>query len=572
MKIIVGFFRIFIGIFFIISGLIKLNDPMGFSFKLQDYFAAEVLNLEFLIPFALGIAVFVVVFEVMLGVMLIVGYAKRFTLISLLAMIIFFTGLTFYSAYTGKVTDCGCFGDAMKLTPWTSFWKDVVLLVMILILFFGRNYIQPFFSKLGRSIMVFVALILCLWLGYHVLMHLPIVDFRAYKVGANIQEGMSVPEDALPPIVEYQWEYEVDGKRTVIKNTTGSDPKPAGGTRIGVETEFLREPYEPPIHDFSIERDDEDFTEEILNEENVIVVIAYNLDNTEIPGYANIRKVTNEALRKGYKVIGLSASSTEETEAFTEQQNLNFKFYFCDMTALKTVIRSTPGIVKLQKGTIMQKLHWNDAEELKLETLEGAMPNLDFELKRQLDSIMVLDQRYRLLSQTNDVAERAQLAKEMGFEELDYSNNAMAENQTAIDHSNMIFIANVFDTKGYPGTSVVGEETSSAAWLVLQHNMDEIPKYFPLIKKAGEEGELSMRSVAMMEDRYLMTQDKPQIYGTQGSRRDGIGNFIWPIENPGTVNERRAAVGYSTTVEEYSKLLYGSDFEYKVLTMEDIKQ
>ena len=204
---------------------------MGFSFKLQDYFAAEVLNMEFLIPFSLGLAIFVVILEVILGIMLIVGYAKRFTLISLLVLIIFFTLLTFYSAYTGKVTDCGCFGDAMKMTPWQSFWKDIGLLVLILIVFFGRKYIQPFFSKIARSLIVLVSLILCLWLGYHVLMHLPVVDFRAYKVGANIPEGMKVPPDALPPIIEYQWEYEIEGKKKVIKNTTGMDPKPEGGVK-----------------------------------------------------------------------------------------------------------------------------------------------------------------------------------------------------------------------------------------------------------------------------------------------------------------------------------------------------
>ncbi len=366
MKILVGITRIFVGIFFIISGLVKLVDPMGFSFKLQDYFAAEVLNLEFLIPFSLGLSVFILIFEVMLGVMLIVGYAKKFTLYSLLVMIVFFTFLTLYSSVTGAVTDCGCFGSALAIDPFTSFLKDVVLLILILIIFFGRKYVQPFFSKIVRSLVVFISLVFCLWLAYHVLMHLPVIDFRPYHVGANIQEGMTVPEDAPAPIVEYRWEYEIGGKKKIIKNTTGSDPKPAGGTRIGVETEFLREPYEPPIHDFSIERDDMDFTEDFLQEEKLIVVIAYNLDNTELAGYANVTTVTNEALSKGYKVIGLSASSTEETETFAKQQKLNFDFYFCDMTALKTIVRSTPGILKLKKGTIEQKLHWNDAADLKL--------------------------------------------------------------------------------------------------------------------------------------------------------------------------------------------------------------
>jgi uncharacterized membrane protein YphA (DoxX/SURF4 family) len=130
MKILVGIIRIFVGILFIISGFIKLNDPLGFSYKLQEYFSAQVLNLEFLIPFALVIAIVLVIFELVLGIMLIIGYLPRFTLWSLLIMIVFFTFLTFYSAYFNKVTDCGCFGDALPLTPWQSFYKDVVLLVL----------------------------------------------------------------------------------------------------------------------------------------------------------------------------------------------------------------------------------------------------------------------------------------------------------------------------------------------------------------------------------------------------------------------------------------------------------
>lgn len=367
MKYLVGISRIFVGILFIISGLIKLNDPVGFSFKLQDYFAPDVLNLEFLVPYALMIALLVVIFEVMLGVMLLLGYAKRFTLFSLLAMIVFFTFLTFYSAYFNKVTDCGCFGDALKLTPWESFWKDIVLLVLILVLFFGRNHLQPFFTKNIRSIAVLVSLMLSLWLGYHVLMHLPIVDFRAYKIGTNIEEGMTTPDNALPPIIEYAWIYEIEGKRTVISNATGQDPKPAGGKRIGVETSFIREPYEPPIHDFTIERDGEDYTADFLAEEKLIVVVAYNLDNTEIEGFSGIKEITDAALKKGYKVIGLSASSTAETETLTKNQNLSFPFYFCDMTALKTIVRSNPGIMEWNHGTILQKLHWNDIDQFKID-------------------------------------------------------------------------------------------------------------------------------------------------------------------------------------------------------------
>lgn len=125
MRLLVGISRIIVGILFIISGWIKLNDPMGFSFKLEEYFEVGVLNLPFLVPYALAIAIAVVIFEVLLGIMLLVGYKPKFTVWSLLLMIVFFTFLTFYSAYFNKVTDCGCFGDAMKLTPWNPLPKTL---------------------------------------------------------------------------------------------------------------------------------------------------------------------------------------------------------------------------------------------------------------------------------------------------------------------------------------------------------------------------------------------------------------------------------------------------------------
>ena len=384
MKVLVGVSRIFVGVLFIISGLIKLNDPVGFSFKLGDYFAPEVLNLPFLEPYALVIAVLVVILEVLLGVMLIVGYAKKFTLWSLLLMIVFFTFLTFYSAYFNKVTDCGCFGDALKLTPWESFSKDVVLLVLILFLYKGSGYIQPFFSKGVRSITVFISLILCLWLGLHVLEHLPVIDFRAYKVGTNITKGMQTPADAPRAVYQYNWSFDVNGQQKTVINR-GEDPK-IDGTLLGVETSVLQKGYEPPIHDFSIERDGIDYTTQMLEEEHLLVVIAYNLNVAQNDGFIAIKEATDTALEKGYTVIGISASSTPETEKLAAKYDLDFKFYFCDMTALKTIIRSNPSIMSLEKGTILQKLHFNDVDQLKLKALKNTSLTNDIPVST-LDSI-----------------------------------------------------------------------------------------------------------------------------------------------------------------------------------------
>lgn len=568
MKILVGISRVIVGILFIISGLVKLNDPVGFSFKLKDYFAPEVLDLGFLVPYALLLAIVIVIFEVLLGVCLLLGYMRKFTLWSLLLMIVFFTFLTFYSAYFNKVTDCGCFGDAIPLTPWESFIKDVVLLFLILILFLGQKYLTPLFNAGTRGILVFAVFVGCLAMAYYVLKHLPIVDFRPYKIGANIKEGMSIPEGAPGPVYEYKWKFNINGEEKVI--TTNGDYPQVDGELISTETEMIQEGYTPPIHDFTMERDGEDFTEQFLNEENLVVVVAYSLGNTEKDGYIPIKEITDKALKNGYSVIGLSASSQEMTEALAEKYKLNFNFYFCDETTLKTIVRSNPGIMELDNGTIKQKLHWNDAHKLQLAQVQNAKPNLDLEMKRRLDSIAVLDQKYRRLMQAESLEERKKLGDSMGLSEAEYSGD-LWKMQVVIDSANLNYVEKLFNTVGYPGKSMVGEPTNTAAWFVLQHS-NKIGNYLPLVKKAGKEGEIPMKLVAMMEDRYLMDEGKPQIYGTQGRMEPDGEKFIWPIENPESVNQRRKDAGFQETVEEYAKTLFGKDFEYRPLTIEQVMQ
>lgn len=364
MKILTPISRIFVGILFIISGFIKLNDPLGFSYKLQEYFSAEVLNLPFLEPYALAISVFVVVFEVVLGVFLLIGYKPKFTLWSLLLMIVFFTFLTFYSAYFDKVKDCGCFGDALKLTPWESFTKDVVLLALILIIFFGRKYITQIFSPIVTNSIAALSLILSLVFGYHVLMHLPSIDFRAYKIGDNLLQNMSTPPDAPKAVQEFTWTFDVDGEQQTIV-TDGSYPN-IEGTYVGVETRIVEEGFQPSILDFSIESEDEDFTEYYLNAERLLMLVSYNLETAEKEGLLKLKAISDEALKKGYTVIGLSASGEDVKNRIKQEYDLEFEFFICDEKALKTVVRSNPGALQLEKGTVQQKVHWNDIEDLEL--------------------------------------------------------------------------------------------------------------------------------------------------------------------------------------------------------------
>jgi len=318
MKYIVQILRYFVGLTFVFSGFVKLVDPLGSAYKFEEYFADGVLNMEFLIPYALPFSIVLILIELLLGICLIIGYKSRFTTWSILLLTGFFLFLTWFSAYYDKVTDCGCFGDAITLTPWETFYKNVILIVMAGILVWKHYDIIPWFGVFYTKWIPFFFMILGLWISYVVLMHLPLIDFRAYAVGNDLSKGME---------------------------TFGSD---------GV----------PLVHDFSLENSTEDLTEEILSADKVVLVVAYNLDISDENGFVVSKFVANQAKEKGYTVYGLTASSDEEITEITQRFDLPYEFLFCDGTTLKTIIRANPGIVLLNKGVVMDKKSWRDYEDL----------------------------------------------------------------------------------------------------------------------------------------------------------------------------------------------------------------
>jgi uncharacterized membrane protein YphA (DoxX/SURF4 family) len=398
--------RLLVGSLLIISGVIKANDALGFSYKLIEYFTEGILGMEFLQPYTLVIAGSICILEILLGVALIFGLKAKLTTTLNVLMMLFFTFLTFYSAYYDKVKDCGCFGDALKLTPWESFTKDVVLLFFSAILFLLRKkifpnknredlkYILPSLILIALfsvgvtgwwfpvifSVIVFVlmliikrfdksqwrlislSLIASLIFTVYCYNHLPIKDFRAFKVNASIAEGMVVPPDALPAIIEYTWIIEKDGVKTTY---VGDYPTIEGGELVGSSSKIIREAVEPKIHDFMIEGETDD-TELFLSKDNVLVVVAYDFAKSSDEGFKAIKKTTDEAVKKGYTVIGMTAETPENRAAKIAEYDLNFKFYFCDGITLKTIVRSNPGVFEMDKAIIQQKFHWNDIDKLEL--------------------------------------------------------------------------------------------------------------------------------------------------------------------------------------------------------------
>ena len=357
--------RILVSITFIFSGFVKLVDPLGSAYKFEEYFGADVLNLEFLSPFALQFSIVLILAELMLGVTLLIGYKPKLTVWSLLGITLVFLFLTWYSAYFDKVTDCGCFGDAITLTPWETFYKNVVLLVLIVFLIWRVYDIQPILSETFVKRVSIFSLVVFAFIILHVLRHLPLIDFRAYAIGKNIPEGMLIPEDAPKAIFEDTWIYKVDGE----DRTFTTEEKPwniEGATFVDRKTKTIEEGYVPPIHDFTMEWDGEDLTEKLMQKERLMLVVSYNMQKASPKGLKKIREIGDKALQNGYNVYYFSASTEEEYLNVKKDYGLQFDLLFCDETTLKTIIRSNPGIIILNKGTVTGKWSWRDADDVEL--------------------------------------------------------------------------------------------------------------------------------------------------------------------------------------------------------------
>ena len=358
--------RLLVAVTFIFSGFVKLVDPLGSAYKFEEYFGADVLNLEFLTPYALQFSVILILAEIMLGVMLLVGYKARFTVWSLFLITLLFLFLTWYSAHYDKVTDCGCFGDAVKLTPWETFYKNVVLIVLVIFLLVKVYDIQPIWSDSFAKKVSLISLLLFVGIIFYVLRYLPIIDFRPYAIGKNIPEGMMIPEGAEQPVYEDTWIYNVNGEDQVF--TTEDKPwNIEGATFVDRKTRTLKEGYVAPIHDFTMENGGEDITELLMAKEKLMLVVAYNLKLTSSNGMQEVKELSERALEKGYTVYCFSASTQEDYEKVKKEFNLDFDLLFCDETTLKTIVRSNPGILILDKGTITGKWSWRQMKNISLD-------------------------------------------------------------------------------------------------------------------------------------------------------------------------------------------------------------
>jgi uncharacterized membrane protein YphA (DoxX/SURF4 family) len=352
MKIITTVSRILVGLLFIFSGLIKANDALGFSYKLAEYF--EVFEIHFLVPVALPLAIFICIFEILLGVMLLIGARLKLTLWLSLLMIVFFTFLTFYSAYFNKVNSCGCFGDAIPLTPWQSFAKDLILLVLIIILFIGRQYINPIFSPRLENVVIVIALIASTSFPIYTYNYLPVKDFREYKIGTDMYK-------AIHPQVKYF--YMLKNKKT--GELKEFDKWPADWEKdweyVSNRTENAEKDVKQIIGFFMINEYNEDYTDEFLKKEGYkFLLVEYDLNkaNKEIQGTINDFAAVC-ALNK-IEFAGLTSSDSLTVLQFKKDHDIKYPIYINhDDVPLKTMIRSNPGLVLFKGPVVVDMWHYH---------------------------------------------------------------------------------------------------------------------------------------------------------------------------------------------------------------------
>ena len=359
--------RILLGALFIFSGFVKGVDPWGSTYKFIDYFTA--FNMSWMQPAAFTLAVVQNTVELVIGVALILGLRMKETAWGVSLFMVFYTFLTFILALTNPVSDCGCFGDALILTNWQTFYKNLILMAPTVVVFVYRKKYRPAYSPVGEWIWVAMITAVVVGISMHCYRHLPWLDFRPYRIGADITHGMTIPEGM--PADEYDSTVimEKDGvtKEFPVNNYPWNDT-----TWIykDVRTVLVKKGYTPPIHDFSIATGEgEDITDDVLSHEGyTFLLVAHRLNKSNRQALDKASDIADFCNEHGHRFYCLTASPQAEIGRLKSELGLTYDFCFTDEITLKTIVRANPGLVLLQKGTVLGKWHYNnmpDAASLK---------------------------------------------------------------------------------------------------------------------------------------------------------------------------------------------------------------
>ena len=359
-KLAVNLGRLIVAVTFIFSGYVKAIDPLGTQYKITDYLQA--LGLSAYIPdwMTLIASISLSTIEFTIGIFLLFAIRRRLTSKILLLVMSVMTLITVWIAIANPVKDCGCFGDAVKLTNMQTLGKNILLLAIAVCLWKMPLHMVRFFSKSTQWIVINYTVLFSVALSLWSLWNLPMFDFRPYHIGANIEKGMEIPQGAKQPQFETTFILEKDGqqKEFTIDNYPDSTWK-----FIDSKTVQTEEGYIPPIHDFSIEdrKTGEDITQEVLHDKGyTFLLISPTLAKADDSNFGTIDQIYEYAQDHGYRFICLTASNDKDIAKWQDLTGAEYPFYVTDATTLKTMIRSNPGLMLVHNGTIIQKWSHND--------------------------------------------------------------------------------------------------------------------------------------------------------------------------------------------------------------------
>ena len=370
MKTSVTIARIIVGILFIFSGLVKAIDPLGLNYKMQEFFevwASEgylVKMINWLHGHSFLFSILMITLEVVLGVALLVGWNRKWVLRLLLLLMLFFTFLTSYVLFSGKIKNCGCFGDCIPLTPIQTFTKDIILLALIIFLLIRRQYIEPIFKELLPLAIVLISLIATGFLQMYVIEHLPLADCLPYKKGNNLLELRKMPADAIPDKFTYGFIYEKNGEKKEFAVTS----LPDSTWKFAERKETLVQKGKnnvPKINDFILtDSTGADSTEAILNKPDYYLFFIKEMENGGEKWISVLNDIVKKAKQQHMPIYIITADKQHVNSFFNVIHSYNLQVFSCDATAIKTAARATPTLFVMKGPIVQQKYSWADMKEV----------------------------------------------------------------------------------------------------------------------------------------------------------------------------------------------------------------
>lgn len=365
MKLLVNLIRILVALVFIFSGFVKGVDPLGTAYRIEDYFNA--FGVEWANPLSLFLSIFLCTIEFTIGVALLLNFRLKVIAWPLMLMMVFFTVLTLNDAIYNPVPDCGCFGDALKLTNWETFYKNIVLIVLVFVIFFNRNRYKSIFLPKIDNIAIIIIFAGFAYFSIYQSRHLPMIDFLGWKTGADL-----VPDN--PGMAKIYLTYQ--NKTTGEQKEYLSPNYPWNDSTWVADWEFVGQRIDDSEvlkgHSLKIfDSEGNDFTETFVNNPGYqFLVESYSLESAPQKGFEKIDQLYNGIVHDGHSLVVLTGSLDEEIEAFRKNIHPEIEYYHADDIEIKMMIRSNPGLILLKNGIVMGKWHWRDIpeyEELKVE-------------------------------------------------------------------------------------------------------------------------------------------------------------------------------------------------------------